>query len=207
MELMVHDLVRLEAPERALADAPTWVARSLGAAPWAVIRRAAPVAGLAPIGIRGATRSDRFAATVALSDIVELLRPRDLARLNPTRPHAVFEAMAALAPALDASAAGWGPGGAAAFELASRRPTLTDDSDLDLILRCHALPDASLLARLAAAAQAQPVRVDILLETPRGGVSLAELVGGAPELMLRTAAGPRLVERADLIAGALVAGC
>ena len=47
-----------------------------------------------------------------------------------------------------------------------------------------------------------PLRVDILIETPAGGVALGELLGTSAEILLRTREGPKLVRRETLLSPA-----
>jgi phosphoribosyl-dephospho-CoA transferase len=67
-------------------------------------------------------------------------------------------------------------------------------SDLDLILRQDRRlePDRAtdLLAALAKAAA--PARIDVMLETPIGGVPLADLAAMRAQVLVRTPFGPRL---------------
>jgi phosphoribosyl-dephospho-CoA transferase len=90
----------------------------------------------------------------------------------------------------------WGPGGSVGFELASGAASATSSSDLDLIL---AAPEpwstqaaAALHAALHAALTPLSVRADVLIETPRGALSLAEYARARPPYLLRTAIGPLL---------------
>jgi phosphoribosyl-dephospho-CoA transferase len=76
-------------------------------------------------------------------------------------------------------------------------PTVTPSSDLDLLI--HA-PDRlavsaaqQLLGELQMHAERAQTRVDAQLETPAGGVALAELAADKPHVMVRTAHGPRLM--------------
>jgi phosphoribosyl-dephospho-CoA transferase len=91
----------------------------------------------------------------------------------------------------------WGPTGSVGYELATRVPAATSASDLDLlILTPEKMPDATairLLSELNRHAQNAGVRVDVQLETPAGGVALAELAAGKPHVMVRAAYGPALV--------------
>jgi phosphoribosyl-dephospho-CoA transferase len=48
-------------------------------------------------------------------------------------------------------------------------------------------------ARLQAELSSLPVRIDVLLETPNGAVSLAEYSASVGAMLLRSALGPRLV--------------
>ena len=89
----------------------------------------------------------------------------------------------------------WGPGGSVGFEIATGAATATASSDLDLILRqdrpLEPNQATDLLAALAQAAA--PARIDVLLETPLGGVALADLAAMQAEVLVRTPCGPRLL--------------
>lgn len=209
-----HTLLRIEGAAVLTADAdlPAWVCESLERAPWVVVRRA--VAGceasrrgdLVPVGIRGDSRQQRFAAWVPEEAIRDQVTPQLLASRRPWATSVRRAAVPALA-ALDAvekimrqhALAGyWGPGGSVGFELASGRSTATQSSDLDIVVQLdRAIPvmDArSLLSSLAVL----PVRTDVLLELPHGAVALPEYAR-AESFVLRTARGPRLVrDVADL---------
>lgn len=87
----------------------------------------------------------------------------------------------------------WGPGGSVGAELASGVQCTHAASDLDLVLYADCLPPRCAAESLHAQLETLPVRVDALIETPQGGVALADVAGGADRLLLRTALGPRLV--------------
>jgi phosphoribosyl-dephospho-CoA transferase len=197
-----HDLIRLREPIALTADAPvpSWVHEALSRTPWVVVRRGAGRAGLIPVGVRGSARPQRFAAFLAFSEVADRLSPEDLADSTAVidrERQATVPALAALAqvtPVLACRGRRWGPGGSIAFEVATGMAAATPSSDLDLILRQDRRlpPDeaAELLAALAAAAE--PARVDVLLETPAGGILLAELATRPEHVLVRTPAGPRL---------------
>ncbi|WP_164919721.1 malonate decarboxylase holo-ACP synthase [Hansschlegelia zhihuaiae] len=196
MRPRVHDLLRIEPGRITFGDRlPEWASRALQAAPWVVARRASLVTGRIPVGIRGASRSERFAATVSALNISETLSPEALARRRPPRRHAVFDALEALVPDLDRTGLSWGPVGAAGFELATGSPVLTGSSDLDLMLRVQDGRQLAELHGLAAAINRRRARIDVVIETPLGAVALNELLGGADQLLLRTASGARMVLR------------
>ncbi|MBS7543984.1 malonate decarboxylase holo-ACP synthase [Ancylobacter oerskovii] len=207
-QLGVHDLLRLSSPDAvAVADPPSWLAGALAATPWVVVRRAPPRGGRVAVGIRGAGREERCAAFLAPSAIVERVRPEDLARRRAWESadragHPVMQALRHIAPRLDAAGLPWGIAGGAGFELATGRPVLREQSDLDLIVRaelpCPLLP----LRQMQAICETAAVRVDVLVESRQGAVSLAELCGTAEQVLLRGAEGPRLVSRAMLTAQA-----
>jgi phosphoribosyl-dephospho-CoA transferase len=197
-----HDLIRLRAPITLTADGPPppWVEPALRRSPWVVVRRGHVRDGLAPVGVRGPTRSQRFAAFVAVAEIADWLSPEDLTDscfiIEPKREDEIpaLAALAAVAPILARRGCQWGPGGSVGFEIASGVATATASSDLDLILRQdHPLEPneaADLLAALAKAAA--PARIDVMLETPIGGISLADLAATHAQVLIRTPYGPHL---------------
>ena len=75
-----HDLIRLREPTALTADAPapSWVEPALRRTPWVVVRRGPVRDGRMPVGVRGLTRSQRFAAFVAVAEIADRLSPEDL---------------------------------------------------------------------------------------------------------------------------------
>ena len=212
-----HDLIRLREPRALTAEgpAPSWVEAALRHAPWVVVRRGYVRDGMMPVGVRGMARYERFAGLLAFAEIAEWLSPEDLTigdhNIEPFRKDAI-PALAALdrvAPVLVRRGYHWGPGGSVGFELASGTATATASSDLDLILRedrrLEPNKAAELLAVLAKAAA--PARIDVMLETPGGGVALADLAAMPAQVLVRTPDGVRLsadpwmVDAGDLLEG------
>jgi phosphoribosyl-dephospho-CoA transferase len=195
-----HDMLRLSGAGVLPSDAPPWANSALHAAPWVVVRRAAPPMGRIAVGVRGTSRSERYATAVDPDDVRELVAPEDLANVPPHagRELAAMSALHAVRPVLDHTGLPWGPTGSVGFELATGIPTATAESDLDLLLRVPRGSSAALilLAALDRELRSLAVRVDCQVETPSGAVALGELVGGQSDVMVRTAAGPRLVPRA-----------
>jgi len=197
-----HDLIRLREPIALAVNAPvpSWVERALRRIPWVVVRRGAVREGMIPVGVRGRARSQRFAAFLAVSEVAGRLSPEDLA----ASPHVIEQERKDAVPALAALARvvtvlacrgqRWGPGGSVGFEVATGVPTATASSDLDLILRqdWRLGPDEAVDLRAALAEAAAPARVDVLLETPGGGVSLADLAARPEQVLVRTPEGPLL---------------
>ena len=194
-----HDLLRLSG-RRVPPDAPRWASAALGVTPWVVVRRAAAPTGRIAVGVRGTTRSERYATTVNPNDVCEVIEPENLANVlpRPGRDLAALCTLDAVRPILDDTGLPWGPTGSVGFELATGTPTATTKSDLDLIVRVpRGLPGVrELLAALHREFRSLAVRVDCQVETHSGAIALAELIGGQSDVMLRTGAGPRLVPRA-----------
>jgi phosphoribosyl-dephospho-CoA transferase len=207
-----HDLVRIQTPTAVTANGPTpsWVPAVLSRTPWVVIRRGRIRDGRMPVGVRGSTRSQRFAAWLAVAEIAERRTPEDLwddvANCPALGLHYVLESpREERVPALEALARvslvlkrlgyRWGPGGSVGFELATGVAMATASSDLDLILRQNRrlAPDEAHALHAALVNAASPARIDVLLETSHGGVSLAELAATPRQLLVRTPDGVRLM--------------
>jgi phosphoribosyl-dephospho-CoA transferase len=144
-------------------------------------------------------RNQRFGAFLPATRIAERLAPEDLL-LHATESQSregvpAMAALARVAPILARHGARWGPGGSVGFEIASGVATATPSSDLDLILRQDDRLDPKkaieLLAGLTNAAA--PARIDVVLETPSGGASLADIAAMRSQLLVRTPHGPRLI--------------
>jgi phosphoribosyl-dephospho-CoA transferase len=175
---------------------PPWVEPALRRAPWVVVRRGRVREGLVPVGVRGPARHERFAAWLVFEEIAERLLPEDLAVIAPPRREEVpaLAALARVAVLLERRGQRWGPGGSVGFEIATGLPIATESSDLDLILRQDRRPAAGEAADLhrALVKAAAPARIDVVLETPAGGVALADLAARPERVLVRTPDGPRL---------------
>ena len=197
-----HDLIRLREPMALVATAPVppWVEPVLRRTPWVVVRRGHFRDGMVPVGVRGLTRSQRFAAFLAIAEIADRLSPEDLTDSRYVvalqRKHAVpaLAALARVAPVLARRGSRWGPGGSVGFEIATGVATATASSDLDLILRQdrRLAPNEAIALLSALIEAAAPVRIDVMLETPGGGVALTDLAAMPAQMLLRTSGGPRL---------------
>lgn len=150
------------------------------------------------VGVRGASRSERYATEVHPDDVREVVEPEDLAHMPARRELAVMSTLQTVRPLLDDTGLRWGPTGSVGFELTTGIPTATAESDLDLLVRVPRGSEEVLrcLAALHREFGHLAVRVDCQVETSAGAVALTELVGGPSEVMVRTAEGPRLVPRA-----------
>jgi phosphoribosyl-dephospho-CoA transferase len=195
-----HDLLRLRSL-RAFDDEPAWVRDAFALAPFVVVRRAEAAPGFVAVGMRGSGRAERYGTWAAVEDIEAALKPDMLLALEPLAERRVLPAFAALAALRDESgcfgALTWGPTGSVGFELASGVPKVTASSDLDLSIRTpdKLSPDDArrILTDLNAHATRAGIRIDAQLETPAGGVALAEYAAGKPKVLARHARGPQLV--------------
>lgn len=190
-----HDLLRVTGPAVLPTDAPAWAVHALTGTPWVVVRRDRAPDGYLPVGVRGASRSERYGTFVAATDVLDAAPPEILTDV-PGRDLPAMRTLRDLRPLLDDVGLAWGPTGSVGFELATGHPTATSASDLDLLIRLSefrgVLPG---LVSLNHAFGSAECRVDCQVETPCGAVALTELVEGRPEVMVRTAEGPHLVDR------------
>lgn len=196
-----HDLLRLRRLP-AFDDEPAWVREAFERAPYAVVRRALAAEDFVAIGVRGVERAQRYGTWAQAADIVTAVPPETLVQTAPLAGRDALPPFAALR-ALKSDTAGplvafvWGPTGSAGFELATRVPTVTESSDLDLLIRTPE-PLArdfarALLDQLQALASRAGIRVDAQLETPAGGVALAEWAAGKSRVLARDARAPQLL--------------
>ena len=194
-----HDLIRVRDSMAVTADGavPSWVQPSLACTPWVVVRRGYIQDGKIPVGVRGSIRSQRFAAWLAVSEIVERRSPEELWNdgvANHASSSLALSALSRVAPVLMRYGCRWGPSGSVGFELATSAPTVTASSDLDIVLRqpCRLKPDEVSVLQAALIEAAAPVKIDAMLETPLGGVLLAELAAAPSRVLVRTTNGPCL---------------
>lgn len=194
-----HDLLWLADPLHSLAGValPDWVSLDALTATPVVVRRDARRPDAIPVGLRGASRAERFGTWIAPADVAHVVTPADIAASRAwRRPEllalAAIRTLDAAADALGARGIRWGVGGSAGYTIASGIKVLHADSDLDLLVYAdHPLPhaDADLLAALQ---DAGPARIDIQVDTPQGGFSFLEWRRNRGTVLLKTAQGPRL---------------
>jgi phosphoribosyl-dephospho-CoA transferase len=168
---------------------PAWVPASLARAPWVVVRRALSQDGLIPVGIRGRTRGERFAALLAVDAVTERVSPEDLAaarswrhmpRARSVRSLRVLDAVDELCTSLGLA---WGPTGSVGFELATGVPSAGVASDLDVVIRAPQPWSLEYAREIADCLNRLPARVDAQLDVPAGAVALDEYARGGPVLL------------------------
>jgi phosphoribosyl-dephospho-CoA transferase len=193
-----HDLLRLKPGTRLVGkDAPAWVAASLSRNPFVVVRRATVADELVAIGVRGETRAERFGDAIRREDISEVITPELLAETQvwrSTARHAlpIFTAMNAIEREAAEIGLRWGPGGSAGFELATHHPTVTEASDLDIIIRPTSAHTPDTLGQFRDAISRQSFRVDIVVEASQGAVALDEWLVSPQRVLIKTSHGPQL---------------
>ncbi len=195
--LRPHDLLRLKPAGRArvLKAAPTWAKSVTCDASHVVVRRGQAPTGSVAVGLRGGFRHQRFGMTIGERDIAAVITPESLVP-GAEWPAVSLEAglplqgtLAHAATVLRQAGLAWGPAGSTGFELATGHPATKASSDLDLVIYARkrlSIRDARALVTALAAAEC---RIDAIVETPMGGISLTEWASDLDEVLVRTAQG------------------
>lgn len=194
-----HDLLWLAPGASVEFDGPqpTWLTADwLQCAPLVVRRESTPDSRV-PVGLRGSARSERCKGYLDHRGVRRRVSPEMLvagADSPDRRGLPALNALAALAPAMDAIGLAWGPTGGVGFFLACGLPVLRPDSDLDLLVRAPQPLSACQAAALAALQADAACRIDIQLDTGLGAFALAEWSRGGRRVLLKTGAGPVLTD-------------
>jgi phosphoribosyl-dephospho-CoA transferase len=201
----VHDLllVKSTAIEEACMAEPAWVRPALEKYPWVVARRAISTDDRIAVGVRGQERQQRWGGFMKKDQIVKMIDPWHLRSGLANTVRLSLPAMqslrfleielALLSNNWGPGGSDWGPGGSVGYELASRAPVVTAESDLDLVIRAPDRLDREFARHLLKKAALAPAKVDVRIETPWCGFSLEEYVRRTSEkLLVRTSTGPRL---------------
>jgi phosphoribosyl-dephospho-CoA transferase len=173
---------------------PASVRRELEETNFVVVRRGVVTENWVPIGIRGHQRSQRWAAWYPRYAIQGIIKPMDLLTqvdtLSDRDVSPVHRAFRSLKNAWQSLAYPWGPAGSLGFEVATGKQTTTMRSDLDVVIYADEPLSRREAQRLLAAADDLEVTVDIRIETPTCGFSLAEYATSPTKaILLRTVDG------------------
>jgi phosphoribosyl-dephospho-CoA transferase len=193
-----HDLLLISGAAALNAECalPQWVEDALAVRPVVVVRRALGSGDGIPVGVRGSSRAERFAALVSPGAVRQRVAPEELAQAMGWRKNLRSE-FAAIRESLELIATrwrslAWGPAGSVGFELATGARVTTCESDLDLVIRAPqrmTKKDAEALLRSAAGLA---VRADVRIETPFGSIALQEYASPpGSQILMKTCAGPR----------------
>jgi phosphoribosyl-dephospho-CoA transferase len=198
-----HDLLWLADPAALVVQdsLPGWATPAwLAVSPVVVRRSTVAVPSEVPVGLRGATRSERCAAHVSADQVMRSLTPEAIARHASTsavvRASALpcLRTLARVADALNTLPFAWGVTGSVGFTLASGFDVLRFDSDLDLVVRAPSVADVDALRFVAALLRDLEARVDVQVETSVGAFALLEWLRTGGPVLLKTNCGPVLVD-------------
>lgn len=195
MNIRPHDLIWIDQATslRVATELPIWVAQHWQAKLPLVMRRDKVVNNFIPVGVRGMKRSQRLAATVNKSAVIRVVSPEKLA----VHAQALIPISSLAIPAIQALILlkgrklpwEWGVTGSCGYQLATGIEVMTEQSDLDLLIRCPRPTRQGDFIGFAELLTALPCRVDVQIETPYGGFALNEWLRDG-QVMLKTAEGP-----------------
>jgi phosphoribosyl-dephospho-CoA transferase len=188
MAARIHDLLEIDAQRflDAHPSLPLWVAETLQTVPFVVVRRGPSASHEIPVGVRGAERNQRWAGLCDRRWVRRVVTPARLRDTVLEGSHAksrvdTIPAMRSLAHLVNRDgwkdlSCPWGPGGSVGFELATGHSTAKPTSDLDIVIYADRRLSVEEARRLHASTQGLPSAVDVRVETPICGFSLAEYV-------------------------------
>lgn len=202
MELRVNDLLKINSVDDLFGDLKDipWIDKAVKRAPFVVVRRSPIINDIVPVGIRGENRSQRVAASILYSNIIEIITPEQLVegKLWRNNKHIsntkMLKALEDLDTIFKSYNIVWGPTGSVGFELTSGVETITASSDLDIVARTPKFLPINIAKDIIKTIFKIPVKIDIQLETSKGSIALAEYARGDGKVLLRTFNGPKLVE-------------
>lgn len=203
MELNPHDLLQIKDVTDLISYSaiPEWVEGALMNAPFVVVRRVQAPKGLCAIGVRGTERSERFGAFLDINNVVKHIRPEQLAEEKNWKniSKEIFRGLDQIDNILKKYSLSWGPTGSVGFELASGKDTVTEKSDLDIIIHINEGLRLEIAKEIKQEFDNITYRVDVQVEIEEGAFSLIEFIQseGKP-ILLRTANGPML-KRVNLL--------
>jgi phosphoribosyl-dephospho-CoA transferase len=181
-------------PAQLPADAPEWVRQALAAGQPVVVRRAMVAVDQLAIGVRGASRDQRYATVMPRAAVRRCVHPEQLVERLPVSTLPALKALVVLRPFLDDLGLPWGVTGSVGYQLATDIETVHADSDLDLLLRTPQPLSRQIADELQRQLDKAACRVDMQLETPLGGIALREWAGSSTRVLLKCATGARLVD-------------
>lgn len=188
-----HDLLWGMSPTQLPADAPEWVRQVLEAGQPVVVRRAMVASGQVAVGIRGASRDQRYPTLMPADAVRRCVRPEQLIESLHGRDLPALLALERLRPALDELGLHWGVTGSVGYQLATGIPVAHANSDLDLLVRAPQPFSRSSACELLRQLDDASCHVDLQLETPAGAIALREWAGGSDRVLLKCPTGARLV--------------
>lgn len=189
-----HDLL-WGMPLGALPEqAPDWAWQAIATGQPVVVRRAVTHEDQVAMGIRGAQRQQRLGCVMPKAAIQRIVKPEQLIVVDAEQFPVIAEKVQPIAQVLQATEWTWGITGSTGFELATGLQVTHANSDLDILIR---MPNE--LSKADAKAlwddlQQTSVRMDVQLQTPHGGVALADWANARHQVLLKRSQGAVLVD-------------
>ncbi|EXA97574.1 malonate decarboxylase holo-[acyl-carrier-protein] synthase [Acinetobacter sp. 1295259] len=175
-------------------DAPHWVREVLQRGDPVVVRRAITPENQVAVGIRGQFRHQRYAAQMPRIAINRQLKPEELTHVDLQQFEHLAERLQSISSIMKNFSGCWGYTGSFGFELATGIKTVTQQSDIDLLIRAEQPFAKKQAIELLENFQQAGLNVDIQLQLPQGGLALKEWAGNSGKVLLKRSDGAVLVE-------------
>ncbi len=197
MGFNTHDLLEIDSFKNLQNQtlAPSWVVESIIAAPYVVVRRAQQSDLFVAVGVRGKTRAERWADSVAIDCIKRVVTPMQLRVADSISENRIKEVPAlrqlqVIEKLWHQLELQWGPGGSVGFELATGYPSSTATSDLDIVLFAPNPFNRQFARNILASLEEFKSSVDVLVETSEYAFLLKDFAHAEKEeILLRSADG------------------
>lgn len=192
MQLQAHDLLWGMTLDLLDANAPAWVKTVIAQGQPVVVRRAITDAKRVAIGIRGAARHERYAASMPIAAITQQLKPEQLSDALERFPQ-LMDGLQKIQELLNQSHWTWGYTGSVGFELATGINSVSAKSDIDLLIRTAEFLSKNDAQQLLQSLEHTGLKLDVQLQTPNGGVALKEWASTTGKVLLKCDHGAFLV--------------
>ncbi|MCH7295041.1 malonate decarboxylase holo-ACP synthase [Acinetobacter higginsii] len=194
LELEAHDLLWGMTVSCLADDAPLWLKEVLLRGDPVVVRRAITSVDQVAVGVRGQFRHQRYATQMPRSAITRQLKPEALTQVNTSHFKHLAERLQSISNIMKSFSGYWGYTGSFGFELATGIETVTQHSDIDLLIRAEQPFAKKQAIALLENFQQAGLNVDIQLQLPQGGMALKEWARNSGKVLLKRPAGAVLVE-------------
>ncbi|MDI3454634.1 malonate decarboxylase holo-ACP synthase [Acinetobacter sp. V89_4] len=194
LKLEAHDLLWGMTVDCLADNAPLWVKEVLLRGDPVVVRRAITPVEQVAVGVRGQFRYQRYAAQMPRSAIGRQLKPEALTHVDTQQFEHLAERLQRISSIMKNFSGCWGYTGSFGFELATGIKTVTEQSDIDLLIRAEQPFTKMQAIELLENFQQVGLNVDIQLQLPRGGLALKEWAGNGGKVLLKRSDGAVLVE-------------
>ncbi|OBY75116.1 malonate decarboxylase holo-ACP synthase [Acinetobacter gyllenbergii] len=192
--LQAHDLLWGMRPHMLADNVPDWVIQVLSEHKPVVVRRAVTKMHMVAVGIRGEQRNLRFATEMPVEAIVKKVSPESLITKDLALfPHLQHK-LQAIHQTMQSFSLPWGYTGSVGYELATGLKTVTENSDVDVLIRTVQMLSKADAHSMLIALEHLGIQIDVQLQTPLGGVALREWARSTGSVLLKSSDSAALVK-------------
>lgn len=179
MQVQPHDFVWVNSlDDLPVETLPEWVISQWNKQLPLVVRREAAAENKLTVGIRGIKPAQRCVTQIDKSSITHIMDVESLVSNSRELQRSMFIALPPVQVLLLLSQHNWpwkwAVTGSCAYTLVTDIQSMLSDGDLDVVIRCPTVHKKEDFAEFAIKANTPLCRIDIHVETPKGGFSLAE---------------------------------